>query len=258
MNKYDSWRSVADQQFGETRDQFRNIKPDHKLLFLNTCTVREQHWNMCAYYEIYFDMGEKSLYGVGTVFSKSVGTAYLSSKNLISETCENNGFTTLNLTAITGAFSERKFEVKIKQKIDHANRTWELQEIATTLIKEPSLLNSEPSLIFKNLETFSSELEFNSDYESLCQNCMGEGKFVTFAVPKSAATKGLTGYALYSENTINAEHACAVCGGKGKKYKDWYLKERSDEVHNSEYYDEGSGIMTFNRMRPVQVLSIDS
>ena len=60
-----------------------------------------------------------------------------------------------------------------------------------------------------------------------CPKCLGRGHFYGIAIPDSAYRSGLSGYALYSENTICCYTGCSLCGGSGMSYKEWYVKEKA-------------------------------
>jgi len=60
-----------------------------------------------------------------------------------------------------------------------------------------------------------------------CPKCLGKGVFISMAIPEAAYNSGLSGYALYSENTICSHTGCNLCGGSGKSFEEWYLKEKS-------------------------------
>jgi hypothetical protein len=74
-----------------------------------------------------------------------------------------------------------------------------------------------------------------------CPKCLGRGKFSDWAIPKAAYKSGLTGYALFSENTVCGHVGCRLCGGSGTSYEEWYLKEEQIDQANITPVVMGSG-----------------
>lgn len=72
--------------------------------------------------------------------------------------------------------------------------------------------------------TASGTFSDNSS-EINCPKCLGKGEYVGMSIPKEAYDSGLTGYALYSENTVCSHTGCSLCGGSGTSYEEWYVKE---------------------------------
>lgn len=63
--------------------------------------------------------------------------------------------------------------------------------------------------------------------EVTCPKCLGKGHFYSMSIPKSAYESGLSGYALYTENTICCYTGCPLCGGHGMSYENWYIREEN-------------------------------
>jgi hypothetical protein len=81
-----------------------------------------------------------------------------------------------------------------------------------------------------------------------CPDCNGEGSTMTFAIPKADWESGLTGYALYSCNTLNAVVACSACGGSGVSYHAWYLDEKPELRATAVALVKGSGRVRARRL----------
>lgn len=74
-----------------------------------------------------------------------------------------------------------------------------------------------------------------------CPDCRGLGYTTTFAIPKEERESGLTGYALYSANTINGKLGCTACGGEGVFYERWYLDENPRLAASETHLRIGTG-----------------
>lgn len=62
--------------------------------------------------------------------------------------------------------------------------------------------------------------------EITCPKCLGQGQFNGMSIPEEEHKRGLSGYALYSENKVCSHTGCPMCGGSGMSYEDWFIKEK--------------------------------
>ncbi|GMG93771.1 hypothetical protein Cmtc_49910 [Cupriavidus sp. TKC] len=74
-----------------------------------------------------------------------------------------------------------------------------------------------------------------------CPKCLGKGQYASMSIPKEAYARGLTGYALYSENTVCSHTGCSLCGGSGTSYEEWYVKETCMSTAPQRPFVRGSG-----------------
>lgn len=77
--------------------------------------------------------------------------------------------------------------------------------------------------------------------EITCPKCLGKGDFYSMSIPESSYKSGLSGYALYSENTICCHTGCALCGGSGMSYEEWYVKEKAIDIKTIDPLVRGAG-----------------
>lgn len=77
--------------------------------------------------------------------------------------------------------------------------------------------------------------------EISCPKCLGTGQFSSMSIPEEDQTRGLAGYALYSENKVSGHTGCPMCGGSGRSYEDWFMKEKGISTHNSGPMVPGTG-----------------
>ena len=64
---------------------------------------------------------------------------------------------------------------------------------------------------------------------------------MSFYIPQGDHESGLSGYALWSCNRVNAVHGCTACGARGVVYEDWYVQERPDAGAKNQDFLKGSG-----------------
>ena len=74
-----------------------------------------------------------------------------------------------------------------------------------------------------------------------CPKCKGTGSVISFAIPKEDFEKGLSGYALYSSNKLNAKLGCSECGGYGIEYEAWFKVESPEEIKDETKIVLGTG-----------------
>lgn len=68
--------------------------------------------------------------------------------------------------------------------------------------------------------------------EVTCPKCLGKGQFNSMSIPEEAFKRGLSGYALYSENKVCCHTGCPMCGGSGTAFEDWFIKEKGISAQN--------------------------
>ena len=79
-----------------------------------------------------------------------------------------------------------------------------------------------------------------------CPACKGEGTISKSSIPNEDYDKGLTGYALYSCNKINAIYGCENCKGHGVKYENWYIIENPELKDKQSTLIQGAGYIDEN------------
>lgn len=96
-------------------------------------------------------------------------------------------------------------------------------------------------------------LERGSPQETLipCPQCVGRHGQSFFAIPKASLESGLSGYALFSENTIAGWLACTNCGGQGGTYKDWFQHEYPEKC-TADLCIPGTGLVPYQPLPLVQ------
>lgn len=107
---------------------------------------------------------------------------------------------------------------------------------------DPTGQNKETELIKQVSDDFSKNDSANSTaIDEPCPMCGGAGSAITFAIPKADQDSGLSGYALYSCNTINGAVACVYCDGEGARFEEWYLDEDPQRRATLPEYRSGTG-----------------
>jgi hypothetical protein len=245
-----SWRSVSEQKFGPTRDQFKAISADDQLLGWFFFGAKRRHLATAAYLEVYFRHRQKEIFGVGSLFSKYSGAAYLDIRCLDVRVREADAPGFVSLEATDRGDSNCKFTCAIHQVVDRKARVWSLTKL------DASLHDSQKEVPKRWHKDYIAEArtESSEHIEIICPRCFGEGCYVSFAIPKEDHQKGLSGYDLFSCNKVNAEHACAQCGGTGINYHEWYLVENPHLRTEAPKFRRGSGTSSAMSMRPIQHL----
>lgn len=106
-----------------------------------------------------------------------------------------------------------------------------------------------PKLTTQISEDFSiSDSPDGTAIDQRCPVCGGAGFVNTYTIPKEERERGLSGYELWSCNTINCAVACVNCGGEGKQFKEWYLDEEPERRLALPTYRSGTG--RFRAQRP--------
>lgn len=77
--------------------------------------------------------------------------------------------------------------------------------------------------------------------EITCPKCLGIGQFNGMSIPEEDYKRGLSGYALYSENKVCSHTGCPLCGGSGTSYEDWFIKEKGISAQSFSPIVLGSG-----------------
>ena len=130
-------------------------------------------------------------------------------------------------------------QISVDQEIKLDKKTWQIQSLHIKFSYGESW-KERYSGIIKEWAVNLTDMPEGEVIKEPCSNCLGIGSNKTFSIPKEDLESGLTGYALYSCNKINAAVACIECGGSGTRYEDWYLKENPD-LDTSTPFVKGKG-----------------
>ena len=214
MNEIDKWREWFLQQFGEVRDAFlahRKSSTHVTSLFLSThFKPGFDPYSGGILIDIGLSKDGRKINVVGATFSKSSAALYVGRSLICFEISESGNTGTLTFSGEKNIFAEST-EGFIKYQIDES--MFRLIDLNASL-QFWNHRESEYSTVAQwNIEDLKS-----SQFEVLCCACFGEGSSKQMSIPKAEYESGLSGYALYSCNTINGTYGCSACGGSGAKY----------------------------------------
>lgn len=237
MNEIDKWREFFLQQFGAVRDAFLAHKESSAHI---TSVFLSSHFKpgFDPYSGgILIDLGlgkeDQGISAVGATFSKNSAALYVSSSLIVFENDSADSVEKLHFSGEKKRLSEST-EGFIKYKIDGG--VFRLLDLSASLQYWNHREEKYSPVRQWNIEEYKS-----NDFEVLCSACFGEGASKHMSIPKADYESGLSGYALYSCNTINGTYGCKACGGIGAKYEDWYLKENPGLQKASEEFRKGRG-----------------
>lgn len=183
-----------------------------------------------VYFEVHLNSDKKE--GVFSICTLEVGPT------LVRSTPSQNKF------QISGGNNVLKFEttdekhllegmVELNKNEDGCVLSFRTAEYLLTLIHPGT---KKPTNSVSATESFSSIRN-----EITCPKCLGKGHFYSMSIPESAYKSGLSGYALYSENTICCHTGCSLCGGNGMSYEEWYIKEKAIDIKTIAPLVQGTG-----------------
>lgn len=200
------------------------------------------------YCELYRDPNRASWVVLGATFTSETGKPSV------------QPFVVKSARPAAGETHEMSFEL-VSQYLPHAHRCRIIAALSSsghyavrTASVEVALLDQstppkKTGMLKRVIEEFvSGGAAEPTTIDTPCPICGGRGSATTFAIPKEEWDRGLTGYALYSCNTINASVACAYCGGEGSLFKEWYLNEDPRRRLDLKPYRPGTG--RFRAQRP--------
>ena len=254
MTEPSSWREVGESHFGDVRNRFLSFTSEDQKLYWLFYGAELEHKAAAVYAELFFNRKSQELWGLGAVFAKFRGAAAILVNLLEVRTTANGIGNPVSVEFVGRAFANQlQFQCNVVQSLDLDKRLWGVRAVDARMYYD-DLYGGPLKQVGVWQSKYEQPTQGGSALRITCPTCFGEGSYVTFAIPQEDAKKGLTGYDLYSCNTIAASRACAHCGGQGTLYEDWYLKEHPELVSSQRAYTKGEGTISCSLMAPVQEL----
>jgi hypothetical protein len=258
-----TWRQLCEARHDAVSEPFRRLSDRHQRLYWLFFAAALRHQVVLAYAELYLDHEARAVDAMGGLFTKTPGQAYVARSpirsSIRSSTADDPG-AVLELLGQADA-NQLVFRCTVQHALDLSAPCWRLRAVRAQLDFTPS--SAAPMQRVGQWETSypESDVELSMVDRAAtitCPACFGDGAEVGFAIPKADAESGLTGYARFSCNMINASHACTVCGGSGSLFEDWYVREQPEISRAAKPFKRGSGQIDCERMAPIQTLSPDA
>lgn len=252
--EHKTWRALSESQDGPARDQFTRLSESDQRLHWLFYESRINDLEIAVYAEIYFNHDARRVHGLGSFFSKFKGTVPVDVKALqAAPIVVEHGHSPGLLLTCRG---DLEFECKIAYTLDADERWWSLKRATARMDAKASWSGTEQNLGRWTREYWRDpQRNARPEMASItCPTCFGEGSSPSFAIPKAEMESGLTGYALFGANTVNAVEACPRCGGQGTRYEKWYLRELPGLARSGVRFRKGSGRISCAVMAPTQQL----
>jgi len=255
MKEVEKWRKTFLEQYGEVRDSFKTFEDSNERItsiFLSTKFKNGISENTGG---VLIDIGcnikNSDIVFTAASFSKGGDSIRINSHLLTFEPSSKSPL-------FSSIFSKLSVKSCVNQSIIRMKgRQDKYGESVNGFIKYKTennifeLVDFEIQLLFWGYgnESFFPVKTWNiKDYKSekfnlLCNNCFGHGSYREMSIPQADRDLGLSGYELYSCNSINGTYGCKICGGHGAKYEKWYLDENPKLKESDSQLVVGSGFV---------------
>jgi hypothetical protein len=266
MNALEAWRALALKSALEKNPAAEFYLQRSALLYwwFGSHFHAANEENMHLYWELRYNSATRTWIVFGALISMRRGAAFPHVKPLMVETKHDASRATQPiLFSIDSDFPALAYHCSLQVTTPNDWRDYELKCIEVTVSKLPqpapkkikrclpAPLAPASNVLLKfdeNLSCSAPDAIAGKMVDLPCPHCHGEGATATFAVPNAECERGLTGYALYSCNTLNAIVACATCGGSGVTYQPWYLDEQPALRATAIALTKGSGRVREKRL----------